>query len=164
MLDYTPVNMGMICFGKTPEKLGTLLGSCIGLALYDKKRKIGALAHIMLPLNENINESTAEKSQNGKYADTAINEMVKYLRNNGVCNGEIEAKFAGGAEMFSIKKTNAMKIGKRNEEAVKQILREKNIRIVNSDTGGNTGRKIIFDLNSFTFNIYSSNNILTKTI
>ena len=34
---------------KEPDILRTVLGSCIGICLYDKVRKTGGLAHIMLP-------------------------------------------------------------------------------------------------------------------
>ncbi len=36
--------------GTSPQKLITLgLGSCVGIALYDKVKKVGGLSHIMLP-------------------------------------------------------------------------------------------------------------------
>ena len=32
-----------------PAKLRTLLGSCVGVVLYDRAAKLGGLAHIVLP-------------------------------------------------------------------------------------------------------------------
>jgi len=32
-----------------PEKVRTVLGSCIGIAIYDHVAKIGGLAHVILP-------------------------------------------------------------------------------------------------------------------
>ena len=48
----TTVKVGMadlnLC--KSPDMITTIgLGSCIGIALYDPVKKIGGLAHIMLP-------------------------------------------------------------------------------------------------------------------
>ena len=43
------VRMGEMQVGGNGDTLRTLLGSCIGLALYDRRRKIGGLAHIVLP-------------------------------------------------------------------------------------------------------------------
>ncbi len=52
-----------------PGLLTTIgLGSCVGIALYDKQNKIAGLAHIMLPSSKEIknNENKA------KFADTGI--------------------------------------------------------------------------------------------
>ena len=51
------------------------LGSCIGIALYDKSLKIAGLAHIMLP------DSTQFKSPNNpmKFADLAIPILIEKM-------------------------------------------------------------------------------------
>ena len=55
------------------------------------------------------------------------------------------AKIAGGAQMFSFSSQNeSMKIGERNAEAVKEILKSYGIPIKADDTGGNFGRTIEF--------------------
>ena len=63
------VGMADLNIAKAPGILTTLgLGSCVAIALYDRKQKIGGLAHIMLPSSKNIkrNENKA------KFADTAV--------------------------------------------------------------------------------------------
>ena len=152
MNDYISVNMGIIKFGKAPNRFGTVLGSCIGLALFDNSKKIGGLAHIMLPsasaapVDDKITSIPIE--QRGKFADIAILEMINYLRCAGADLKRVEAKISGGAQMFGVKKksTDITQIGKRNEESVKKILRDYNIRITADDTGGVSGRRMIFDL------------------
>ena len=42
------------------------LGSCIGLALVDRRARVAGLAHVMLP------ESTPSATQVGKFADLAV--------------------------------------------------------------------------------------------
>lgn len=50
------------------------LGSCIGLVIHDETRKIGGLAHVMLPKS-----SGKPNERAGKYADTAVEVLIKEL-------------------------------------------------------------------------------------
>lgn len=138
------IKVGMADYkvGKAPDKLITLgLGSCIGITLYDKKRKIGGMAHIMLPKNNNPEKRSL------KFADVAIDEMLKELFRMGVRILDLEAKLAGGAQMFSFNNSDEKKsIGYRNAVSVKNILKEKKLRILAEDTGGNFGRTIELNL------------------
>ena len=54
------------------------LGSCIGLCFHDPRLKLGALLHIMLPLNM----ETGRKNPM-KYADTGIRETLRQLEAKG---------------------------------------------------------------------------------
>ncbi len=130
------------------------LGSCVGVVLYDEKRRIGGMAHVMLP------DSTAitKKGNPGKFADTAIKAMVEEMEKLGSRRADIKAKIAGGACMFTIPGAVnprnvpgpclGMQIGERNVEAAKAALREHRIRLVAEDTGGNYGRTMRFEISS----------------
>lgn len=127
-----------------PNKLRTAgLGSCVGVILYDVRLHIAAMAHVMLPDSE-----IARKHQTievGKYADTAIDALVASLKQAGA--SRIQAKMAGGAQMFQFKYENAaMRIGERNAEAVRLALKAHRIPLVAEDCGGNNGRTIEFDV------------------
>ncbi|OJV64667.1 MAG: chemotaxis protein CheD [Clostridiales bacterium 38-18] len=125
-----------------PDALTTLgLGSCVGICLYDTTTKVTGMAHIMLPSSKAIrkNENTA------KFADTAIVELIAQMEQLGGRRARFVAKIAGGAQMFSFTSQNdTMKIGERNAEAVREILKEYGIPIKADDTGGNFGRTIEF--------------------
>lgn len=126
-----------------PDVLTTLgLGSCVGIALYDKYKKVAGLAHIMLPSSQQIKNN----SNPAKFADTAIELLIKEMVNQGAMVGRISAKIAGGSQMFSFGNNGSdlMKIGYRNTIATKEILSAKNIPILSEDTGGNHGRTIEF--------------------
>jgi len=127
----------------SPNKLITIgLGSCIGIALYDKYSCIGGLAHIMLP------DSTAFSNIKNtiKFADLAIPILLKEMEKQGASIKNIKAKIAGGASMFNFQdKSMIMDIGNRNGFAVKSTLQEKSIPIIAEDIGGNKGRTMIFD-------------------
>ena len=120
------------------------LGSCIGIALYDKTTKVAGLAHIMLP------DSTQFKSNTNpmKFADLAIPLLIEKLEKQGCNKRNMVAKIAGGASMFNFSdKSIISDIGKRNSEAVKKALKDESIRIVGEETGGNKGRTMILKAN-----------------
>ena len=128
----------------TPNTLITLgLGSCVGITLYDKVYKVAGLAHIMLPSSLEIKNN----SNKAKFADTAIDEMIKDMILLGAKKRNLVAKLAGGAQMFSFStKNDILRVGERNSEACKLKLKEVGIRIIAEDIGGNFGRTI--ELNS----------------
>jgi chemotaxis protein CheD len=136
------VGMADLKVTEYPNALTTLgLGSCVGICLYDPVTKVTGMAHIMLPSSKAIrkNENVA------KFADTAVVELIKQMESKGAKKTRFFAKIAGGAQMFSFSSQNdAMKIGERNAEAVRSMLKELNIPIRADDTGGNFGRTIEF--------------------
>lgn len=126
-----------------PDLLTTLgLGSCVGIALYDRSTKISGLAHIMLPSSQEIKNN----SNLAKFADTGIDELIDKMVKLGARRSNLTAKIAGGAQMFNFNSNNSMlRIGERNVLATKEKLKKLDIRIIGEDTGGNFGRTIIFD-------------------
>ncbi|WP_317633778.1 chemotaxis protein CheD [Perspicuibacillus lycopersici] len=119
------------------------LGSCVGVILYDLGQQVAGLAHIMLP------DSTLSRGKNvnaAKFADTAVEALVKVLQENGARTTYLKAKIAGGAQMFQFATQNdMMKIGERNSIAVKRELARLQIPLVAEDIGGSNGRTIEFN-------------------
>lgn len=139
------ISVGMADFktAKAPDILLTAgLGSCIGICIHDPVLKAGGLAHIMLP--------TAGGNSGGnpsKYADTALELLLKEILSMGANHSRLKAKIAGGAQMFSFPgKPPVLKIGERNAEAVEQELKKHGIPLLVSDVGGSFGRTIHFDV------------------
>lgn len=134
------VGMADLKTGRAPDILTTLgLGSCVGIALWDPKTKIGGLAHVMLP------DSTQIRNNNNiaKFADTGITELVRQMEKMGAPRSRLVAKIAGGAKMFEVSgSTSVGNIGERNALASKQKLRQLGIRILAEDTGLNYGRTV----------------------
>ncbi|WP_346889066.1 chemotaxis protein CheD [Clostridium sp. UBA1056] len=137
------VGIGDYKIAKSPDRLMTIgLGSCIGIAMIDKKSGIGGLAHIMLPDSKKFNKISNEI----KFANLAIPILIRVMVENGAKEKELRAKIAGGATMFNFadNKVN-MDIGARNSIAVKAILKARKIPIDSEEIGGTKGRTIIFD-------------------
>jgi len=139
--DEIRIKMAECQVAKAPSILVTLgLGSCIGLTLYDRYKKIGGLIHFMLP-SSNGNKNTA------KYADTGIPFLINEMLKLGARRNNLVAKIVGGAKMFNFVEQNSiMNIGKRNSEAAKKILRSEKVNIIAEDIGEDFGRTIRFYL------------------
>lgn len=142
MSECIKVGMADLKICVSPDSLTTLgLGSCVGIALRDPTTKIGGLAHIMLPDSTQIKNNTNIY----KFADTGITELVRQLSIKGANKSRLVAKIAGGAQMFSVQKSNeVMRVGERNVEATKKILKSLQIPIIAEDTGSTYGRTVIF--------------------
>jgi chemotaxis protein CheD len=142
-----PITVGIadLNAGKDPDVIVTYaLGSCVGICLYDAGKKIGGLAHIMLPLST---EATSVSDNKRRYADTGIAELIALMERKGAAKAKMTAKIAGGAQMFSVN-SSVFNIGERNVNAVKQTLAKHGIRIIAEATGQNFGRTVFFHTDS----------------
>lgn len=136
------VGMAQYAVGQSSDILRTLgLGSCVGICLYDSLKRIGGLVHIMLPEMALYQDKITE----AKYADTGVRLLVKEMEHLGASPRRLQAKLAGGAQMFAFSGQNeVMRIGERNVVASHKVLRELHIPVIGEHTGGNFGRTIEF--------------------
>ena len=151
MAELIKVGMADFKVGRSPDNLISYgLGSCIGIALFDSGKKVGGLAHIMLP-----DSTQARSSENpAKFADTCLPLMLAEMLKLGAVKNRILAKIAGGAQMFSFTNTtDIMRVGERNTEAVRAVLKKMEIKIVAEDVGANYGRTVELIMESGIFRI-----------
>ena len=112
------------------------LGSCIGLALLDRRTRVAGLAHVVLP------DSGGTRGDNPmKFADKAVPELVDRVVAAGGRRLRLEAALVGGASMFATSSTT-LEVGQRNEAAVREQLMSLRIPVVASETGGKRGRTV----------------------
>src|SRR5690625_6445482 len=81
------------------------LGSCVGIVIYDLNKQIAGMAHIMLP-DSKLSQQTNFNPY--KYADTAIDILIKRLINKGASKFSLKAKIAGGAQMFAFQSSTSI--------------------------------------------------------
>ena len=118
------------------------LGSCIGLCFHDPRLRLGALLHVMLPLNMETG-----RTHPLKYADPGIKETLRQLEVKGASRARMTVKIAGGAKMFEIAGGGGLgNIGQRNIESVHMVLRREGIRLIGEHTGGTVARTLLFDV------------------
>jgi chemotaxis protein CheD len=112
------------------------LGSCIGLALVDRRLGVAGLAHVVLP-------SSGGHAAPGsfKFADKAVPELIDRVVAEGGRKQMLDAVLVGGASMFTVSSAS-LEVGQRNEAAVRDQLSAAGIPIVATETGGDRGRTI----------------------
>jgi chemotaxis protein CheD len=148
------VQMGQIEVGKNEDELiASGIGSCLVITFYDPKQKIGALAHTMLPARRMSFEARDAKNErranpnspDTRYADSAIDEMLKRIEAQGAKREDLEAKLIGGANMFS---AFISKIGEDNISYAREKLKKVGILVVGECVGGSQGRSVEFSVAS----------------
>lgn len=137
------VGIGELKTAGQPNRIVTLgLGSCVGITLYDPVTKVGGLLHIMLPDSTQF----SSVSKPAKFADLGIPLLLSEIRRSGGRVGHLQAKMAGGAQMFTgLNEKFVLNIGERNIKMVKQVLKGLGIRVLAEEVGGNRGRTMILD-------------------
>lgn len=118
------------------------LGSCICVAVYDPKVKVGGLLHFMLP-DSSLDVNKA-KDHPSMFADTGIPLLFKSCYMFGAEKKRIIVKVAGGASILD--DTNYFRIGQKNITAMRKIFWRNNVLIDNEDTGKNCNRTVRLEL------------------
>jgi len=136
--------MGEFLVRAAPARLAIYgLGSCLAIFIYEKERRIAALAHVLLPSPL----PDAPRGPAGKYADTAIAAILEQILQMGGRRTGLIAKVAGGAHMFGSGANAAERetLGERNLRAALQGLKREGLELAGMDIGGSYGRTIVAD-------------------
>lgn len=150
MTDCIDVRMGEMAVGsgKTVIKTGGI-GSCVIVIVYDKEKKVGGMAHAMLPIKgQSMQLAQGEEEPVAKYADEAVRRLVAEVERLGGSRTHMEAKLIGGSHMFATIMEGDDGIGKRNVEAAHSILKELGITIHGEEVGGTVGRTCELNLDN----------------
>jgi chemotaxis protein CheD len=139
-LDQVPVRIGEVRIARDSAVLFTIgLGSCVAVALYDAGVRIGGLAHAMLPRPERGHRSAPR----GRFATTAIAELLELLEAAGASRDRLRARLAGGASMFrDVLEGEGLRLGRRNIEAAREALEAAGIALDGEDVYGTYGRSV----------------------
>lgn len=132
------VRIGQVLVAREGETLKSLLGSCVGVALIWKNKKMCGLAHCLLP------ESPQKSYEiNGRFVSQAIPSLLALMHIKPENFSEIEAVIAGGGNMTQPEeRTNSKLIGAQNALRAQKFLRDLGIKIIFEDIGGEEGRRM----------------------
>jgi chemotaxis protein CheD len=130
---------GEMYFGETPALVTTVLGSCVAIILYNRRFRLGAVCHSMLPAGTCDDEGF-------KYLNCAIHEMLDRFLARGIGSTEIEAKLFGGGDVLMTKGGNGSNktVGRQNIETALELVKREGLKLTSCDLGGGSGRKILF--------------------
>lgn len=134
---------GEVYFGDRDTRIRTLLGSCVAVVMWHPNLLIGGMCHYMLP------KQLAKPSgkPDGRYADEAMELMLKEINNSGTKPKEYQVKLFGGGHMFSgqqiVKEDH---IGAQNVEIARKLIKQHGFTSCAEHLGGNGHRNIFFDI------------------
>lgn len=131
---------GLFAHG-TPHRVTTVLGSCVSVCLWDNSLRMGGINHYMLPF------WNGEGLASPRYGNIAIAKLIDRMQELGAEKRNLRAKIFGGGIVLNVENP-FMNIGERNIQLAEDLLKNESIPIVSADTGGNVGRKLIFDTGS----------------
>ena len=139
------VDTAQVKVTQAPNRLVALgVGSCVVITFYDPVLKVGAMAHAMLP----DSTKSGPTSNPFKFADLAIDQVIRKMESLGSQRQNMEAKIVGGANMFPSLRHESLRAGEENVHAVKEKLKKDGIRLAGEVVGGSVGRSVEFDITS----------------
>jgi|GEM_PF-184985 len=128
-----------------PSIVKTVLGSCVSVTLFNRRLKVGAICHGMLPHCKQKPEcKDGGCAECFKYVECSIRHMLDRFRSSGIADREIEVKLFGGADMFATETGERETIGAQNTKTALRIIEKERLVLSKSDTGGSQGRRLFF--------------------
>ena len=132
------VDTGEIRLSCEPTILRAIaIGSCVAVVVYDRARKLGGLAHTMLPGRPPNAESKT------KYAEDAIDILFDTIGKLGAETSDLEVSVVGGANVLQ-----EGDILDRVTESVLGYLEGLNVRLKAKRVGGTERRSVFLDTTS----------------
>lgn len=132
------LSIGEIVVCKEPMVLGTILGSCVSVCLFDERLQAGGMNHFMLPWPSELADG-----RQGHHGPDSIETLLRELISLGGSIKDMRAKIFGGGKVVR-SFTSVLDIGKRNIFVAKETLVRFDIPIVRECTGGEHGIKVMF--------------------
>jgi len=128
---------GQVIADAEGQRVSTILGSCVGVCLWDPERRVGGMTHYLLP------HATQGAQSSPRFAEPAIRQLISRLTGLGAHPGRLVAKLFGGST-HGVFSSNGFHVGARNVAVARELLREADIPIESEDVGGSRGRKVVF--------------------
>lgn len=136
------VHAGQVFVSDEPTTILMILGSCVGVGVWDAVNAVGGATHYMLPNWDGKGVPSA------RYGSVAISILLQKLLEAGANRNNLRAKLFGGGCLFGSKRElNSNKethLGARNVEIALELLTKARIPVVSTDVGLDRGQRIVF--------------------
>lgn len=119
-----------------PYLIGTILGSCVAVCLWDKRLRFGGMNHYILP------DDPSRIEPSNRFGQTAIAALVARMTELGSEPKDLQAKLFGGATVLHTGR-GENSVGRRNIEVAMTELRRHRVPIVASRLSGREGVAIM---------------------
>ncbi len=137
--ERVPVRIGEV---KVAREQGVLFGGAGRPGRPLREARVGGLAHAMLPRPLR----TRRPAPPGRFAATAVPELLARMAEHGADAARIRARLAGGASMFAaLLPEYGLRLGQRNVDAAREALSLAGVPLDGEEVGGEHGRSVFLD-------------------
>ena len=126
---------GYIFTTSDPSLVTAVVGTCVAVCLWDRRRKFGGVNHFLFPRAPRRGKTTAH------YGNVAVPALIRMMIRQGSRLEDIEAQIFGGGCRDLSDRNN---IGRQNVKVARRILKKKGIPVLSEDVGGVMGRRVVF--------------------
>lgn len=130
---------GQLYASAEPCQIKTILGSCVAICLWDKRRGAGGMNHFLLP------SCREGHTPSLRYADEATRVLLEQLRDLGCRPPNLRAKIFGGSAISQHRDRYINSLGAQNVAVALGLMRANGIPVIAQETGGPQGRKLLFN-------------------
>lgn len=116
----------------------TVVGSGVVLCLWDSVRKVGGVAHFLLP------DGSLTDINPHRYANCAGETLLRQMLVLGASHDSLDARILGGTQPRLTPGNAAECLGDCNVRAARRFLEAKDIPVVHWEVGGARSRKVVF--------------------
>lgn len=128
--------IGDVVAAAEPVELGTLLGSCVAVCLFDAERGVGGMNHFMLPRDPGSSHDPA------RYGESSNEALLQKVLQAGGQRERLQAKIFGGAHVLPA--APQADIGDQNVRFARDFLGARGIPIVAECVGRNSPLEVRF--------------------
>jgi chemotaxis protein CheD len=136
------LHAGQVFVSAEAKSIVLILGSCVGVCIWDAVKGIGGATHYLLPNWGGMGAASP------RYGNVAVSMLVQKLLEAGANRGQLQAKVFGGGCLFdSMRESNSGKehhLGSRNVEMALEMLAKAQIPVASTVVGVDRGQRIVF--------------------
>jgi chemotaxis protein CheD len=140
------LHAGQVFVSTAGESIVLILGSCVGVCIWDAVNSIGGATHFLLPHWDGTGVASP------RYGNVAISILVQKVLESGANRSQLRAKVFGGGCLFdSMREAGSQKeqhLGSRNVEMALETLTKAQILVVSTVVGADRGQRIVFHTNT----------------
>jgi chemotaxis protein CheD len=120
-----------------PTAVTTILGSCVGVFLWDARAGVGGVNHYLLP------DLPPYTHPSPRFGEVALPRLLADVLAAGASRMRLRARVFGGACVLSAFHAPGH-LGERNAELAMRFLDDHAIPVDERRTGGRRGRRVLF--------------------
>lgn len=136
------LHAGQVFVSTEAQSIALILGSCVGVCIWDALNRVGGAVHFLLPSWD------GRGLPSPRYGNVAVSVLLQKLLEAGADRGRLRAKVFGGGCLFdSLREPSSKKVhhlGSRNIEMALEILAKAQIPVVSTAAGADRGQRILF--------------------